>query len=131
MSEVAEILSPHPEHRMTTLDRLICRQLDGKPDGLTTLSLVAQTEASMRYVDQRLTELVRAGIVERLHRLNTSGRTITLYALPNSGEALETVSLTDGKDDDMPASNARPTVIVSTPSPLFHNSCKGRRKGNL
>jgi predicted ArsR family transcriptional regulator len=89
MNQVAEALDLHPEHRMTTLDRLICHQLEGKPNGLTALSLVERTEASMRYADQRLTELVRAGIVERMHKPNASGRTITLYALSNPSEPFE------------------------------------------
>jgi hypothetical protein len=99
MNQVAEALDLHPEHRMTTLDRLICHQLEGKPNGLTALSLVERTEASMRYADQRLTELVRAGIVERMHKPNASGRTITLYALSNPSEPFEDSPSAGHKDD--------------------------------
>lgn len=112
MNEFTGISLLHPEHRMTTLDRLICHQLEGKPNGLTALSLVELTDASMRYVDQRLTGLVRAGIVVRLHKPNASGRTITLYALPNPSEPFRD-SPSAGHIDEVVSGHAGRTLAFS------------------
>lgn len=97
MIRALDVLADHPEHRMTTLDQLICFLLAHAPGGLTTLSLIEMTGASTRYLDSRLTALTRAGIVQRGRRTSKSGRRVTIFTLGESGDGLPDVADTCGE----------------------------------